>query len=88
MEAFEILVIILSATLAILLVACIVFVVMLVKLINQLHQLTTKAEEIVDDVEAVSNFFKQAAGPVAITGLISNIVSTVTQHMKKNKGKK
>ncbi len=83
MDAFEILVVILSITLAILLGLSIFFVVVLIKLINQLRKVTEKAEEIVDDVESVSSFFKKAAGPVALTGFISNIVSTVVEHTKK-----
>jgi hypothetical protein len=84
MDAFEILVIILSITLAILLTASIFLVVVLVKLVNQLRIVSHKAEEIVDDVETVSGFFRKTAGPVAITSLISNIVSKVTEM----KGKK
>ncbi len=84
MDAFEILVIILSITLAILLIASIFLVVVLVKLVNQLRIVSHKAEEIVDDVETVSGFFRKTAGPVAITSLISNIVSKVTEM----KGKK
>ncbi len=85
MDAFEILVVILSIALAILLVTSIFFVVVLIKLTNQLRRVTDKAEEIVDDVEAVSGFFKKAAAPVAITGVISNIVSAVTEYAKKEK---
>lgn len=85
MDAFEILVVILSAALAVLLLVSIIFVVVLVKLINQVRKVVDKAEEIVDDVESVSSFFKKAAGPVAITGLISNIVGAVTKHAKRGK---
>ncbi len=86
MDAFEILVIILSITLAVLLIASIFLVVVLVKLVNQLRIVSHKAEEIVDDVETVSGFFRKTAGPVAITSLISNIVSKVTE-MKSKKEK-
>ncbi len=85
MDAFEILVIILSVALAVLLVASIILVVALVKLTGQVRKVVDKAEEIVDDVESVSSFFKKAAGPVAITGLISNIVSAVTNQTKKRR---
>ncbi len=84
MDAFEILVVILSIALAILLIASIFLVVVLVKLVNQLRVVSQKAEEIVNDVETVSGFFRKTAGPVAITSLISNIVSKVTEM----KGKK
>lgn len=83
MDAFEILVIILSITLAILLILSIVLVVFVIKLVKQLRQLTAKAEEVVDDVEAVSGFFRKSAAPVAITSMISNIVSKVTDYASK-----
>ena len=78
MDAFEILVVVLSITLAILLVITIIFVVALTKLVNQVRLLTEKAEDIVDDVETVSNFFKQSTVPVALASLVSNIVNAVT----------
>lgn len=77
MDAFEILVIILSVTLAILLVLCIIIAVGVIKLIKKLRVISDKAEEVIDDVEAVSGFFRKTAGPVAVTGMISNIVSKV-----------
>lgn len=83
MDSYDILVIILSIALGILLVVSIVFVSVLIKLVNQLRVISHKAEEIVDDVESVSGFFKKAAGPVAVTSLISNIVSKVSEFKKK-----
>lgn len=83
MDSYDILVIVLSIALAILLVVSIVFVSVLIKLVNQLRVISKKAEEIVDDVESVSGFFKKAAGPVAVTSLISNIVSKVSEFKKK-----
>lgn len=86
MDAFEILVIILSAALAVCLVLGIVLLVAVIKLVNKLKQISQKAEEVMDDVEAVSGFFRKSAGPVAITSLLSNIVSKVVDHNSK-KGK-
>ena len=86
MDAFEILVVILSVTLGILLVLCIVIAVYVIKLLKQLRAISDKAEEIVDDVEAVSGFFRKTAGPVAVTNLVSNIVDKVTEFTNK-KGK-
>lgn len=87
MDSYDILVIILSIALAVFLLVSIILVVGLIKLVRKLRDITAKAEEIVDDVEAVSGFFRKTAGPVAITGLISNIVSTVVD-FKGKKGKK
>lgn len=86
MDAFEILVVILSITLAILLVLCIAIAISVIKLVRKLRDITDKAEEIVDDVEAVSGFFRKTAGPVAVTNLVSNIVDKVNEYTKK-KGK-
>jgi len=83
MDAFEILVVILSIAFAIFLLCAIIFVVVLIKLVQQLRLISKKAEEIVDDVETVSGFFRKTAGPVAVTSLISNIVSKVAEFKSK-----
>lgn len=85
MDAFQVLVIILSVTLAILLVICIVLVIGLIKLTNQVRAIMIKADDIMDDVESVSNFFKKTATSVSVAGVIGNIVSMVTGHNKKGK---
>lgn len=87
MDAYGILVIILSITLAILLVLCIIIAINVLKLIAKLRIISDKAEEVIDDVEAVSGFFRKTAGPVAVTGLISNIVSKVVE-LSNKKGTK
>ncbi|GEM_PF-1007902 len=83
MDAFEILVIALSVALAIFLTAAIVLTVVVIKLMQQVRIIVAKADDVMDNVESVSNFFRKTAGPVAITGLISNIVSAVTNAAKK-----
>ncbi len=86
MESFDILVALLSITLFILLIVSIILVISLIKLVKKLREITDTAREIVHDVETVSDFFKKSAGPVAITSLLSNIVSKVTE-FKGKKGK-
>ncbi len=86
MDSFDILVIVLSIVFTILLVATVILVVGLIKLVKQIRIITQKAEEIVDDVEVVSGFFRKSAGPVAITSLLSNIISKVVD-VKNKKGK-
>ncbi len=86
MNSFDILVIILSSALGLFLIAAIVLTVSLIKLVKQLRAISSKAEEIVDDVEAVSGFFRKTAGPVAVTSFVSNIVSKVAE-LSKKKGK-
>jgi hypothetical protein len=83
MDAYGVLVIILSITLAIFLVIGIVLLVYLIKLVNQVRVITAKADAIVDDVEAVSDFFRKTAAPVAIGNLVSNIVSMVNDRRKR-----
>lgn len=86
MDSFDILVVILSVTLFILLVVSILLVLSILKLVKKLREITDTAREIVDDVESVSSFFKKSTGTVAITTLLSNIVSRVTE-FKGKKGK-
>lgn len=87
MDAYEILVIILSITLAILLALCILIAINVNKLIKKIHIISDKAEDVIDDVEAVSGFFRKTAGPMAITNLISNIVSKVADMSNKKESK-
>ncbi len=78
MDAYGVLVIILSITLAIFLVVGIILLIQLIKLTKQVRGITEKADAVMDDVEAVSEFFRKSAAPVAIGQLVSNIVSTIT----------
>ncbi len=87
MDAYGILVIILAVALAILLVLSIAIAVAVLKLMKKIQIITDKASEVMDDVETVSGYFRKTAGPVAITGIISNIVSKVAEitHKKGSK---
>lgn len=87
MDAYGILVIILSTTLAILLVLCIIIASYVIKLMKKIQIITDKANEVMDDVEVVSSYFRKTAGPVAMTGFLSNIVSKVAE-MTNKKGDK
>lgn len=79
MSAFEILVLMLSIALGVLLIISIAIAIAIYRLVEKLRAISEKAEDVVEDVEAVSGFFRKTAGPVAITGLISNIVSKVAE---------
>jgi hypothetical protein len=85
MDAYQVLVIILSVALAVFLVLAIVLTAIFVKVMLTVKRITTKAESVMDDVESVSDFFRKSAAPVAIGKLISNIVSTITERNKKGK---
>ncbi len=83
MDAYSTLVIILSITLAIFLVTAIVLTVYLIKLVNQVRGITAKADAVMDDVEAVSEFFRKTTVSTAVGTLLSNIVSTLSNRRKK-----
>lgn len=83
MDAYSTLVIILAIALAVFLVLAIILTSVLIKLVNQIRNITTKAEAVMDDVEAVSDFFRKTAAPVAIGNLLSNIVSMITDRRRK-----
>lgn len=89
MDAFEILVIILSTFLAIFLLLAIVVLVGIIKLVKQVRHITEKAEEVIDNVEQASELFKKSASTLTFTNLVSNIVTKVSDFTsKKGKGKK
>lgn len=79
----QVLVIILSSTLAILLIICIVAAIKTVQILNDVKRIVKKAENIADKAEAVGDFFKASAGPAAIAKLLTNIFNS--HKSKKNK---
>ena len=81
MDAYGILVIILSIALAIFLILAIILTVIVIKLANTLRNIAAKAESIADNVEHVGELFRKTATPIAITNLVSNMVSMF--HKKK-----
>ena len=82
----HVLVIILSATLAIFLLLAIVAAIKIIQILNHLKTISEKAEKLVNTAENVGEFFKYTAGPAAIAKLFSNITDAV--HNNKSKGKK
>jgi predicted PurR-regulated permease PerM len=87
MDAFEILVIILSTFLAIFLLLAIIVLTGIIKLVKQVRHITEKAEEVIDNVEEASELFKKSASTLTFANLVSNIVSKVNEFSGK-KGKK
>ena len=75
-NAEEILVIILSTTLAIFLILGIVALVKINKILKHIEYITAKAEKIADKAEAVGDFFQKTAGSTALVKLVSNIVNS------------
>lgn len=73
MDAFEILVIILSITLAIFLILAIVATVILIRILKKVESLSDRAEVIAMNVEDASAKFKSFAGPAAVISLIAKL---------------
>ncbi len=76
----EVLVVILSAALAVLLILTIVVSVLAIKLLQSVQRISEKAEHIIENVEQVGDTFKNAAGPLALVKVISNIVRMVSKN--------
>jgi hypothetical protein len=53
-----------------------------VQLLNGLKRVVAKAEKVADSAEAVGDFFRKSAGPVAFGRFLTNIVETVHRHKK------
>ena len=75
MDAFEILVIILSITLAIFLVLAIVATTYLIKILKKVDAITEHAESVAANIESASQKFRQAAGPAAMASLFAKFFS-------------
>lgn len=82
---FEVLVVILSVTLALFLVLSIFLVVKLIKVAKSLERITGHAEKVADRAEHISEFFEKTATPVAIAKLIANISESFKKKSKKEK---
>lgn len=74
MDAFEILVIILSITLAIFLLLAIALTVALIKLVKQLNITAERTDNIVSNIESASDSIKNMAGPAAFISAISKLI--------------
>ncbi len=85
MDAFEILVIILSITLAVFMVLAIILTFNFIKISQTVRSIVNKADSVMDDVESAAEFFKKTSVPIGITSLVANIVSKVTGENKKGK---
>ena len=66
MDAFEILVIILSITLAVFLTLGIIAMVIIIRVAKRADRIIERAEELVNNLETASAQFKKAAVPAAI----------------------
>ncbi len=78
----QILVVILSTTLALFLLVSIIAAVKVVQILNDIKRIVKKAESIADKAEAVGEFFQASAGPAAIGKLIANIFHSQSKKSK------
>lgn len=79
MDAFEILVIVLSSILALCLVLGVIALVLFIIILKQLKRVTQSAAKVVDNVETASEFFKNTS----MTGAAVKIVSNAFDFFKK-----
>ena len=87
MEAEKILVIILSATLALFLVLAIIAVSKIILILGHLKRIAEKAEHIADSAETVGEFFKTGAKSMSVAKLFVHAYETV-MNKTKHGGKK
>ncbi|MDX1766227.1 MAG: hypothetical protein R3313_04720 [Candidatus Saccharimonadales bacterium] len=85
MESYDILVLILSMTLAIFLVLAIVFTIYLIRIARKVDEITEKAKSAVSSVEAAAKIFEKSAAPAAFSRIVANIVESFSE---RKKGKK
>ncbi len=83
MDAFEILVIILSVFLGIFLVLSIVIAVQTLKLIRSLQEVAAKGGAIVDRVEEIGETFAKNAGAAGLLRLLMNFVTSATKRKRR-----
>ncbi|HPR10194.1 MAG TPA: hypothetical protein PLJ04_01300 [Candidatus Saccharibacteria bacterium] len=79
MDAFEILVIILSITLAIFLIIAIVVGVLMVRVLKRIDVITEHAESIVTNIDSFSDKIRQFALPTAVMSMVTKVVSQYKQ---------
>ena len=85
MDSYDILVVMLSVTLAVFLLLGIIFMIYLIKIARRVHEIAEKARSAADTMESAAKFFEKTAGPAAFTRVIANIVESFH---KRQKGKK
>lgn len=83
MDSFDVLVIILSATLAILLVLLIIATTYVIKILRHVRNITEKAESVADRVDNVSSYFEKGAAPVALGQMLANFTGAFSKGKNK-----
>lgn len=87
MDAFEILVIVLSSVLALCLITGLIAGIFLVLILKQVKHISEKASEVADNVEVASEFFRNTSVSSAAFRLFSNAAEYVKSHSHRKKDK-
>ena len=82
MDAYDILVIVLSVTLAILLTLCIALVIIMIRIFRRIDSISQKAENFADNMQEASEFFRNASAPIAASKMIANIIEWARKSSK------
>jgi len=86
MDSYDILVIILSITLAVFLILGITVLAYLVKFVKNLKEISDKAKGLIDDASSVVGTMKKAAGPTVVAKFVADQISNaVKNHANKSK---
>lgn len=81
-NAESILVIIVSATLALFLVTAIVVMVLIAKLVQALRRIVDDAERVVETAGEAAEMLRNASGPLALFKVVRNMVNAVDKMRK------
>lgn len=81
--AAEVLLIIVSAVLSLFLLLAIIVLIKTIQILHKLKHIAAQAEKLADSAEAVGEFFRKSAGPVALGSFVTNIVESVRGHKHK-----
>ncbi len=88
MDAFEILVVVLSSLLALFLALCIVVAIFAIKLVKNLKEISDKAVTLVNNAGSVAATMKKAAAPAVVARFIAEQVShAIKRHGDKSTNK-
>lgn len=89
MDAFEILVIILSIFLAISILLSIIVLIYTLKLVKNIKSISDKASELVENASNVAATMKKAAGPTVVAKFVAEqIAHAIKKHSNESKKEK
>ncbi len=83
MDAYGILVIILSITLAVFLILSIILVTQVMRLVQSLRQIVAKGEQLVDTAEDIGTTLRKNAGAAMLVKMLTKFVANATKDSKR-----